>query len=139
MAPSLGRRTLDGGAPNLDAAGIAYITTAILYSFVVFAELFLLYRRRSSFYIRIRNLYLVFLSVSLLHVYLIVVLLVYPLNGRWPCSAEYWVMSILLPSGMAVFQGKLCIPHDAYLLKLTRQSLQCKSSRSLREPAKDEN
>ena len=123
MAPSLGRRTLDGGAPNLDAAGIAYITTAILYSFVVFAELFLLYRRRSSFYIRIRNLDLVFLSVSLLHVYLIMVLLVYPLNGRWPCSAEYWVMSILLPSGMAVFQGRFRIPHDAYLLMLTCQSL----------------
>ena len=106
MAPGLDRRSLDGGAPNLDAAGIAYITTAILYTFVVIAELFLLHRRRSSFSIRIRDLDLVFTSVSLLHIYLVVVLLVYPLNGRWPCSAEYWVMSILLPSGMAVFQGE---------------------------------
>ncbi|KAJ4288500.1 hypothetical protein N0V90_011736 [Kalmusia sp. IMI 367209] len=105
MAPIRVPRTLDGGAPNTDAAGIIYVVAAILYTIVLAVELYLLYRHRSAFCVRIRGLNIVFTSVSMLHVYLILVLLVYPLNGHWPCSAEYWVMSIFLPSGMAVFQA----------------------------------
>lgn len=106
MAPILVRRALDGGAPNFDAAGTAYVLVAIVYTILVSVELFLLYRQRSSFSVRIRGLDIVFASVSMLHIYLVIVLLVYPLNGKWPCSAEFWVMSIFLPTGMAVFQGR---------------------------------
>ncbi|KAF9734912.1 hypothetical protein PMIN06_008320 [Paraphaeosphaeria minitans] len=98
-------RSLDGGAPNFDAAGIIYMVAAILYTIVLGVELFLLYRQRSAVCVRIRGLDVVFTSVSMLHVYLVLVLLVYPLNGHWPCSAEFWVMSIFLPLGMAVFQA----------------------------------
>ncbi|KAF1980305.1 hypothetical protein BU23DRAFT_522344 [Bimuria novae-zelandiae CBS 107.79] len=105
MAPILIPRILDGGAPNFDPAGIAYLVAAILYTIVIAIELFLLYRQRSAFCVRIRGLDVVFTSVSMLHVYLIIVLLVYPLNGEFRCSAEYWIMSIFLPSGMAVFQA----------------------------------
>ena len=109
MAPVLVPRTLDGGDPNFDAAGIAYLVAAFVYTLVVAIELFLLYRRRSAFCVRIRGLDIVFTSTCMLHVYLILVLLVYPLNGRWPCSAEFWVMSIFLPSGIAVFQGRILV------------------------------
>lgn len=105
MSPVRVNRSLDGGAPNFDAAGIIYVVAAILYTIVLSAELFLLYRQRSAFCVHIRGLGVVFTSVAMLHVYLVLVLLVYPLNGRWPCSAEYWVMSIFLPLGMAIFQG----------------------------------
>ncbi|KAF2641845.1 hypothetical protein P280DRAFT_286466 [Massarina eburnea CBS 473.64] len=105
MAPILIPRLLDGGRPNTDAAGIAYVVIAILYTFILAGELYFLYQRRSTFCIRIRGLPIIFTSVTALHVYLILVLLVYPLNGQWPCSAEFWVMSIFLPTGMAIFQS----------------------------------
>ncbi|KAF1952118.1 hypothetical protein CC80DRAFT_180269 [Byssothecium circinans] len=105
MAPIIVPRLLDGGRPNINAVGITYVVVAILYTCILTGELYLLYRRRSAFCIRIRGLPIIFTSVSALHVYLILVLLVYPLNGQWPCSAEFWVMSIFLPTGMAIFQS----------------------------------
>lgn len=67
--------------------------------------MYLLYQRRSAFCVRIRNIKAVFAAVSMLHVYLVLVLLVYPWNGLFPCSAEFWIMSIFLPAGMAFFQA----------------------------------
>lgn len=105
MAPILIPRLLDGGRPNLDAIGIVYVALAIVYTMIVSGELYLLYRHRSAFCVRIRNIRVVFAAVSMLHIYLILVLLVYPWNGLFPCSAEFWIMSVFLPSGMAFFQG----------------------------------
>jgi len=105
MAPILIPRALDGGAPNIDASGIFYVVVAIVYTLILAAELYLFYSRRSAFCIRIRGLQTVMTSVAMLHVYLVLVLLVYPLNGRFACGAEFWIMSIFLPSGMAIFQG----------------------------------
>lgn len=105
MAFSLFSRALDGGRPNMNALGILYVVAAIIYTLILAGELFVLYRRRSAFCIRIRNLEVVLTAVTSLHIYLILVLLVYPLNGRFLCSAEFWVMSVFLPSGMACFQG----------------------------------
>lgn len=28
----------------------------------------------------------------------------YVLNGRFPCDAEFWIMSVYLPAGIALFQ-----------------------------------
>jgi hypothetical protein len=106
MAPVRSIRDLDGGKPNTDALSIIYIVVAILYTIVLAGELYLLNRYRSAFCVRIRNLKVVFSAVSMLHVYLVLVLLVYPWNGLFPCSAEFWIMSVFLPSGMALFQGK---------------------------------
>jgi hypothetical protein len=106
MAPVLNTRKLDGGAPNTNTLGIFYVVVAILYTIVLAGELYLLYRHRSTFCVRIRNLKVVFSAISILHVYLVLVLLVYPWNGLFPCSAEFWIMSVFLPSGMALFQGK---------------------------------
>jgi hypothetical protein len=105
MAPLLVPRVLDGGRPNLDAIGVTYVALTIIYTLVVSLELYLLYCQKSAFCVRIRNLRVVFASVSTLHIYLILVLLVYPWNGLFPCSAEFWIMSVFLPCGMALFQG----------------------------------
>jgi len=107
MAPVLSNRSLNGGAPNTDALGIVYVIAAILYTIVLAGELFLLNRHRSAFCVRIRNLKVILSAISTLHVYLVLVLLVYPWNGLFPCSAEFWIMSVFLPSGMALFQGAL--------------------------------
>jgi hypothetical protein len=105
MAPVLLPRILDGGRPNIDALGITYVVAAIIYTIILAGELYVLYRRRSAFCIRIRNLEVLFTAVTTLHIYLLLVLLVYPLNGRFTCAAEFWIMSVFLPSGMAFFQG----------------------------------
>ncbi|KZM20362.1 hypothetical protein ST47_g8523 [Ascochyta rabiei] len=105
MAPIRTPRMLDGEASNTDALGITYVVIAIVYTIVLALELTLLYRRRDAFCIQIRNIKIVFAAVSMLHVYLTLVLLAYPWNGLYPCSAEFWVMSVFLPSGMAFFQA----------------------------------
>lgn len=105
MAPVLTTREINGGKPNTDALGIFYVAVAIVYTLVLAGELYLLNRNRSAFCVRIRNLKVVFSAVSMLHIYLVLVLLVYPWNGLFPCSAEFWIMSVFLPSGMALFQG----------------------------------
>ena len=107
MAPVLVPRVFDGQAPNTDALGIAYVVVSIVYTVLLAGELSLLYARRADFCVRIRNLKAVFAAVLMLHVYLVLVLLVYPWNGKFPCVAEFWIMSIFLPSGMALFQGTL--------------------------------
>ena len=106
MAPVLTPRMLNGGSSNTDALGITYVVIAIIYTIILACELTLLYRRRDAFCIQIRNIKIVFAAVSMLHVYLTLVLLAYPWNGLYPCTAEFWVMSIFLPLGMALFQGK---------------------------------
>ena len=104
MAPIHIPRALDGGDANTNALGITYVVAAIFYTALLAGEIYILCRYRSAFCIRIRGLEVTLTSVASLHVYLIIVLLVYPLNGNWPCPAEFWVMSIFLPTGMAIFQ-----------------------------------
>ena len=99
-------RELDGGKPNTDGLGITYVVIAIVYTLLLAIQLGLLCKFRSAFCVKIRNVSMIFTTVSMLHVYLVLVLLVYPWNGLYPCSAEFWVMSVFLPSGMAFFQGK---------------------------------
>lgn len=106
---------LDFQKPNLDLLGIAYIVIAILYTAFVAGELFVLYRHRNDTPIRLRNACNTAAAVVALHIYLVLVLSVYPENGVFKCGTEFWVMSIFLPFGMALFQGLL----------FTFQSTQC--------------
>jgi hypothetical protein len=124
MAPVLTTRKLDGAAPNTDALGIMYVIAAILYTIVLAGELYLLNRHRSAFCVRIRSLKVIFSAISILHVYLVLVLLVYPWNGLFPCSAEFWIMSVFLPSGMALFQGMYAVVKISRDL-LMYYSMQC--------------
>ena len=110
MAPVLTPRRLDGTDSNTDSLGIAYVVIAIIYTIILAFELVLLYKRRASFCIQIRNIKVIFAAVATLHVYLTLVFLAYPWNGLYPCSAEFWVMSVFLPAGMAFFQGKSYAP-----------------------------
>jgi hypothetical protein len=115
MAPVLRTRMLDGEASNTDALGVTYVVVAIMYTLILGFELTLLYLRRDAFGIQIRNIKILFAAVSTLHIYLTLVLLAYPWNGLYPCSAEFWVMSIFLPLGMAFFQGKTQFTDWLYL------------------------
>jgi hypothetical protein len=140
MAPLLRPRQfgLDGTTrPNTDALGVSYIVIAVLYTMILSVELFFLHRRREAFCLQIRSIKVVFAAVLMLHIYLILVLLVYPWNGLFPCSAEFWIMSVFLPSGMAFFQGKSMVQHSICCI-LSPHSLQCQGAHGLREPAPDD-
>jgi hypothetical protein len=95
--------------PNFDGLAVFYISFACLYTVIVLAGLYALYLLRNTHAVRIRNYSVICVTVLTLHVYLVLILLVYPLNGLFKCGWEFWIMSILLPLGMALFQG---MPHQ---------------------------
>lgn len=106
MAPSLPtHHGIDYGAPNLDNLGVFYIIFAAVYSVFVLTGLMALYHLRHTHAVRIRSFPIVCGSMLFLHAYLLLILLVYPLNGLFKCGWEFWIMSILLPLGIALFQG----------------------------------
>ena len=96
---------IDYTRPNLDMLGLFYIAFAAAYSVVVLTVLVALFHVRNTHAVRIRGFAVTCSTVLFLHLYLILILLVYPLNGYFTCGCEFWIMSILLPLGMALFQG----------------------------------
>jgi len=95
----------DFGPAKLDAAGIVWSCIAIIYSTVLAWGLVLLYRHRKHNSVRIRNVWVIFSAVLSIHVYLTLIYIAYPLNGLYACGFEFWIMSIVLPLGMGLFQG----------------------------------
>jgi hypothetical protein len=89
---------------NFDSLGKLYIGVAIIWTtIIIFASGFLLYNRDLPA-LRVRNTHLWTAAVGFLHAYWVLCLLAYVLNGTYPCVAEFWVMNLWLPFGMALFQ-----------------------------------
>ncbi len=91
---------------NLDGAGKAYIAITVVWSVILFAGLTALILLRHLTFIRIRNVTLATAAVLTIHIYLVLVLLYYVINGLYPCNFEYWIMSTYLPFGIALFQAQ---------------------------------
>ncbi|KAI9886703.1 MAG: Vacuolar protein sorting-associated protein 5 [Watsoniomyces obsoletus] len=91
---------------NFDGAGKAYIAITVIWTIFLFGGLIALILLRNLTFIRIRNVTLATASVLTIHVYLVLVLIYYVLNGLYPCNFEYWIMSIYLPFGIALFQAQ---------------------------------
>ncbi|KZF24068.1 hypothetical protein L228DRAFT_87952 [Xylona heveae TC161] len=107
MAVALFRRSgHNWGPPNLDAIGAVYITVCIVWTLLFAAGLITLLHFRKLPFIRMRDMTLVASALVTLHVYLLLDLLVYPLNGAFPCGLEFWIMGIYLPLGFALFQAQ---------------------------------
>ena len=112
----------DYGAPNLDAVGVAYIVVCVIWTLFIGVGLtyFLLHRQLD--FVRMRNATVTVCAVLMLHVYLSMVLLLYPANGNWPCDLEFWLMSLYFPLGIALFQAQVsrlechAIPQDSVRL-----------------------
>ena len=96
----------DWGPVNLDPLGKAYIALAVLSSVILIIGISFLLVYRHLDFIRIRNISLMISSLLMIHVYLVIVLLNYPLNGSYPCDLGYWVMNIYFPFGVALFQAQ---------------------------------
>ncbi|OCT53404.1 integral membrane protein [Cladophialophora carrionii] len=90
---------------NTDGLGIVYIGIVIAWTcFLLPAAIFLIRHRRQP-YLRMRNIPLAVSAVATLHVYWVLCMIAYVLNAYFPCATEYWIMSIYLPLGIALFQA----------------------------------
>lgn len=92
-------------ASSYDALGWFYIGFTIVWSLLLFAGMAFLRRHRQLPFLQIRKLGLIFCAVILLHLYAISCTLGITYGTMVPCEAQFWVMSIYLPFGMALLQA----------------------------------
>jgi len=90
---------------NTDGLGMTYISIVAIWTCLLVPVSIFLIRNRHLPYLRMRNIPLAIGAVVTLHVYWILCLIAYVLNGFFPCTTEYWIMSIYLPLGIALFQA----------------------------------
>ena len=96
-----------GDKVNWDDLGKFYVGFIISWTVILYSGVAWLVWKRNLPFIKIRNLPLAVTAVSFLHVYLVKIVLAYTTNGHFTCSAEFWIMSIYLPFGIAFFQANL--------------------------------
>ncbi len=105
MAFHISEKGFDGEKRlNVDDLSKLYISIVIIWTAIVCCgSSFLLYNRDQPL-LRVRNTHLWTAAVAFLHSYWVLALLAYVLNGTYPCTVEFWIMSLWLPFGMALFQ-----------------------------------
>ncbi|RMZ88786.1 hypothetical protein DV736_g3981, partial [Chaetothyriales sp. CBS 134916] len=82
-----------------------YMSIAIVWTAILIPGAVVLIRNRQLPYLRIRNIPLALCAVITLHIYLCLCFFVYMLIGNFPCQTEFWIMSIYLPLGIALYQA----------------------------------
>lgn len=90
---------------NLDRLGWIYIAIATFWTIFLSMGITFLISKKDLPFLRIRNVPLAVSAVATLHVYWVLCMIAYVLQGFFPCSTEYWIMSIYLPLGIALFQA----------------------------------
>lgn len=97
---------IDGGYYGIwDGLSKFYTAINIIWTSMIIAGCIFLILNRNVPSVRIRNLPISLSAVLCLHVYWSAVLESYTWNGLYPCGVEFWVMSIYLPFGIALFQA----------------------------------
>ena len=96
-----------GQLVNWDDLGKFYAGFIISWTVILYSGVLWLVLNRQLALVKIRNLPLSIAAISFLHVYLVKIFLAYTTNGHFTCRAEYWIMSIYLPFGIALFQASL--------------------------------
>lgn len=90
---------------NWDDLGKLYAGLIIAWTIILAGGIAWLIVNRRVPSVKIRNVALSVAAVAFLHVYLVKIFLAYTTNGHFTCSAEFWIMSIYLPFGIALFQA----------------------------------
>ncbi|KAI8935415.1 hypothetical protein NX059_007995 [Plenodomus lindquistii] len=88
-----------------DGIAWTYTSIAIVWNLAIVAALSFLWTRRSLPSLRMRRLPLLFAGILCLHTYGCFVLFLYMMGSGFPCNAEFWIMSIYLPLGIALFHA----------------------------------
>lgn len=94
-----------GSLVNWDDLGKLYAGFIIAWTIILAAGISWLIVNRRVPSVKIRNVWIGVAAVAFLHVYLVKIFLAYTTNGHFTCSAEFWIMSIYLPFGIALFQA----------------------------------
>ena len=94
-----------GPLVNWDDLGKIYASLAISWTVILYSGIAWLIAYRHHPYLKMRNIPLAVAATSFLHVYLVKIMLAYTTNGHFLCSAEFWIMGIYLPFGIALFQA----------------------------------
>lgn len=96
-----------GPTVNFDDLGKFYVSFTVIWTVILCTGMGWLVLNRHLSFLKIRNIPLAIAATGTLHVYLIKILLAYTANGHFPCTAEFWIMSIYLPLGIALFQANM--------------------------------
>ncbi|KAJ1337353.1 hypothetical protein MN608_00205 [Microdochium nivale] len=92
-------------ATTYDALGWFYIGFTIVWTLLLIAGMSYLHLNRKVPFLQIRKLGLIFCAVILLHLFAMSCTLGVTYGTMVPCEAQFWVMSIYLPFGMALLQA----------------------------------
>jgi hypothetical protein len=90
---------------NLTILGWSYIGVTIGWSIILLCGMFFLWSHRQLPFLQIRRLPLVFTALVLLHIYGAACMVAFTIGPLVPCDAQFWVMSVYLPFGMALLQA----------------------------------
>ncbi len=96
----------DFGSENLDGYGISNIVVGVAYSICFYTACVFLWAYRRHPVVKMRNVPLLLASLLVLHVFTFMTMVVYTLNGAFPCQVEFWIMNIYLPIGIGLFQAQ---------------------------------
>ena len=98
------RNNAPAGTPSLDNLGIVYVVLNVFWTAVVLAGSAALWQFRRHECISKRNVGLTVAAVLCLQIYWSLNMIMYPLNGAYPCDLNFWIMSIYFPLGVALYQ-----------------------------------
>lgn len=90
---------------RLNAVGIFYICFASIWTVILLCGMTFLWVRRDMPILRIRGLPLSFAAISFMHLYWLAVQLGYWYGPLMPEVAEFWIMGIWFPFGIALFHA----------------------------------
>jgi len=93
------------GAANFDALGVFYVCFMGAWTALVLAGMAFLFWNRSTPILKHRGLPLSLAALTLLHLYWAAVQTVYAIGHLFPDGLEFWIMSIWLPFGVALFHA----------------------------------
>ncbi|KAH7471760.1 hypothetical protein FOMA001_g13303 [Fusarium oxysporum f. sp. matthiolae] len=99
------RRDEEKPHARFEGVGIVWIVFSAVWTILLIAGMAFLYSRRDMPILRIRGLLLSFSAVILLHFYWLAVQWVYVVALLFPPAIEFWIMSIWLPFGIALFHA----------------------------------
>ncbi|KAJ3474444.1 hypothetical protein NLG97_g9843 [Lecanicillium saksenae] len=90
---------------RVNGLGIFYIVFSIVWTMTLLGAMSYLWMKRKTQILRIRGLPISFAGILLMHVYWCCVTTGYVYGPLMPEVAEYWIMGIWLPLGVALFHA----------------------------------
>ncbi|KDN72134.1 hypothetical protein CSUB01_11272 [Colletotrichum sublineola] len=90
---------------NTEPAAIFFLVWAGVWTVALLCGMAFLFSHRNMSFLRIRGLFLSFAAVTMLHLWWTAVQITLSIGQFMPDGAEFWIMSLYLPFGIALFHG----------------------------------